>query len=151
MSAARFTTTLVLGGKMATGIEVPEEIVTTLGAGKRPAVRVTINGHIYRSTVAPMGGTFMLPVSAEVRAAAELSAGDEVDVTLELDTEPRAVNVPADLQVALASNQAASDQFASLSYSNQRRHVLSIKGAKTIETRQRRIAKAIEALVAESN
>ena len=150
MSAARFTTTLVLGGKTATGIEVPGEVVTTLGAGKRPAVRVTINGHAYRSTVAPMGGTFMLPVSAEIRAAAGLLAGDEVDVTLELDTEARAVNVPADLQVALASNQAATDRFASLSYSNQRRHVLSIEGAKTIETRQRRIAKTIEALVAET-
>ena len=93
-AAREFRGTLLLGGKTATGIEVPEEVVESLGSGKRPAVRVTIRGHSYRSTIAVMGGKFMLPISAENRAGAGVEAGDVVDVELELDTEPREVNVP---------------------------------------------------------
>jgi hypothetical protein len=142
----KFTATLELGGKTATGIEVPAKVVEGLNAGKRPAVRVTLNGHTYRSTVAPYGGRYMLPVSAEVRAAAGVAAGQKVEVSLELDTAPREVVVPADFQAALAKDAAARRAFEALSYSNQRRHVLSIEGAKTAETRQRRILKAISEL-----
>jgi len=142
----RFRTTLVLGGKTATGVQVPDEVVTALGAGKRPPVRVTINGHSYPSTVASMGGVFMLPVSAENRAAAGIAAGDEVDVDIELDTEPRQVQVPADFAEALAADTPAGQRFAGLSYSHQRRWVLSIEGAKAADTRKRRIDKAIAEL-----
>lgn len=142
----RFRATIELGGKTATGIQVPAEVVESLGAGKRPAVRVVINGYSYRSTVAPMGGVFMLPVSAEVRERAGVSAGDEVDVEVESDTAPREVQVPADFAAALGQDAEAERFFATLSYSNKQRLVLSIEGAKTDETRQRRIAKAMSAL-----
>jgi uncharacterized protein YdeI (YjbR/CyaY-like superfamily) len=109
-------------------------------------VLVTINGHTYRSTVAPMGGVFMLPVSAEVRQAAGVAAGNEVEVEVVLDTAPREVVVPADLQAALDGAPEARRFFESLSYSNKRRHVLAIEEAKTPETRQRRIDRAISTL-----
>ncbi len=137
---------LQLGGKTATGIQVPDDVVAGLGAGKRPAVRVTINGYAYRSTVAVMGGMFMLPVSAEVRAHAGVAAGDEVDVEIELDTAPREVTMPPDVTEALARDADAQRFFEGLSYSNKRRIVLSIEDAKTAETRQRRIDKAVSAL-----
>jgi hypothetical protein len=142
----RFRATLQLGGKTATGIEVPAEVVEGLGAGKRPAVRVTIKGHTYRTTVAPMGGRFMLPVSADNRTSAGVAAGDEVDVDIALDTEPREVSVPPDLAEALDAEPDAKRYFDGLSYSHKLRHVLAIEGAKTAETRQRRVAKAVSAL-----
>ena len=142
----RFRTTIELGGKTATGFRIPEDVVADLGSGKRPAVRVTIGGHTYRTTVAPMGGVFMIPLSAENRAGAGVAAGDEVDVDVELDTEPRVVTVPPDFAEALDRQPDARRAFDALSYSNQRRHVLSIEGAKTDETRQRRIGKAVDAL-----
>lgn len=103
----RFRTTVILAGKTATGIEVPTEIVEALGSGKRPAVSVTINGHTYRSTVAPMGGKFLLPVSAEQRGHTGVSAGEEIEVDVELDTEPRVVTVPADFAAALARGRGS--------------------------------------------
>jgi hypothetical protein len=142
----RFRATIQLGGKTATGIRVPAEVVASLGASKRPPVRVTINGHTYRSTVAPMGGVSMLGVSAENREAAGVQAGDEVDVDVELDTEPRKVTVPADFADALDRVPDARRFFDGMSYSNKLRHVLSIEQAKTAETRQRRIAKAVSTL-----
>jgi len=143
----KFRATLLLNGRTATGIRVPDDVVTALGAGRRPAVSVTLDGgYTYRSTVAVMGGAYMLPVSAEVRAAAGVAAGDELDVELTLDTAPRAVEVPADLRAALDADPAAAAAFAALSYSKQRAHVLSVEGAKTAETRARRVEKALTAL-----
>jgi hypothetical protein len=139
----QFRATLLLGGKTATGIQVPSEVVAGLGSSKRPAVRVTINGYTYRSTVAVMGGEFMLPVSAEVRENAGIAAGDEVEVAIELEAEPREVAVPADFTDALDRDADARRFFDGLSYSNKRRIVLSIEDAKTPETRQRRIDKAV--------
>ena len=142
----RFHTTLLQAGKTATGIPVPDDVVNSFGAGRRPAVRVTLNGYSYRSTVAVVDGRFMVGVSADVRAAAGVAGGDEVDVEIELDTAPREVLVPADFAAALRADAAASRTFEALSYSNKSFHVLSIEGAKTPETRQRRIAKSIVAL-----
>jgi hypothetical protein len=121
-------------------------VVESFGPSKRPAVRVTINGHTYRSSVASLGGEFMLPVSSEVRQSAGVSAGDEVDVDIELDSEPREVIVPPDFAEALDADVDARRFFEGLSYSNKRRFVLSIEDAKTPETRQRRIAKAVSTL-----
>ena len=145
-NAMKFRASIQLNGKSATGIEVPAEIVARLGSGKRPPVRVTINGHTYRSTVAPLGGVFMIPLSAENRTLAHVSAGDEVEVEIELDTQPREVSVPPDLLEALEHDAGARRFFDGLSYSNKQRLVLSIEGAKTIETRQRRITQAVSAL-----
>jgi hypothetical protein len=142
----RFRTTVEQSGKTATGIRVPEEVVEALGSGKRPAVKVTINRYTYRSTVAVMGGAYMIGVSAENRAGAGVAGGDEVDVDLELDTAPREVVVPPDFAAALDAEPEARRTFDGLSYSNKSWHVLSIEGAKTDETRQRRIAKSVEAL-----
>jgi hypothetical protein len=140
----RFRALLELNGRTATGIEVPAEVLAGLGGGKRPAVLVTIGGHTYRSTVGSMGGRAMLPVSAEVRAAAGVAAGETVDVEVTPDTEPRTVEVPADLAAAL--DPAATQAFGALSYSKQRQHVLAVEGAKTPETRARRIAAVVAAL-----
>lgn len=142
----KFRAIIQLNGTTATGIEVPPEVVADLGSGKRPPVRVTIHGHTYRSSVASMGGVFMLGISAENRAGAGVAAGDEVEVDVDLDTEPREVSVPPDVSEALAWDAGARQFFDGLSYSNRRRIVLQIEGAKTAETRQRRIDKAITLL-----
>jgi hypothetical protein len=142
----RFRTTILQADKTATGIRVPDEVVAALGSGKRPAVRVTMKGYTYRSTVAVMGGVFMLGVSAAVRAGAGVAGGDEVDVDMELDTQKREVAVPPDFAAALEAEPNARRTFDGLSYSNQSWHVLQIDGAKTDETRQRRIAKSVVAL-----
>jgi hypothetical protein len=143
LTTMRFTTTIELGGKTATGFRVPQDVVAALGKGKKPAVTVTINGHTYRSTVAAYGDVSMLPLSAENRAAAGVGAGDTVEVELALDTAPRVVEVPEDFAAAIAADPAASAFWPTISYSNQRWHVLSIEGAKTPETRQRRIEKSV--------
>jgi hypothetical protein len=142
----RFRATVELSGKTATGIRVPDEIVSSLGSSRRPAVRVTIHDHTYRSTVAPMGGAFMLPISAEIRERARVAAGEEVEVGLELDTQPRQVTVPSDLAEALRGCADAARFFDGLSYSNQRRLVMSIEGARTEETRRRRVARTVSSL-----
>ena len=142
----RFRATLERSGKTATGFQVPGEIVEALGSGKRPAVKVTINGFTYRNTVAPMGGSYWIGVSAENRAGAGVSGGEEIDVELELDTAPREVVVPDDFAAAIDAEPAARETFVGLSYSNRSWHVLQINGAKTDETRQRRIAKSVATL-----
>jgi Bacteriocin-protection, YdeI or OmpD-Associated/Domain of unknown function (DUF1905) len=139
----RFRATLFLAGKTATGFEVPAEVVEGLGAGKKPPVRVTIGEYTYRSTIAPRGDRFLVGVSAEHRQGAGVAAGDVVDVELELDTQPREVSVPADLAAALEGDRKASEFFESLSYTHKRAYVLPIEQAKTPETRERRVAKAI--------
>jgi bifunctional DNA-binding transcriptional regulator/antitoxin component of YhaV-PrlF toxin-antitoxin module len=135
-----------LGGKNATGFEVPEAVVTALGKGRKPPVTISIGDYQYRSTIATMGGRFMVPVSAEVRKATGVAAGDEVEVKIELDTQPREVSVPDDFASALDGEPEAKRRFESLSYSHKRQHVTAIDDAKTAETRKRRIDKAIAML-----
>ena len=142
----RFQAELILEGKTATGIRVPDEVVESLGAGKRPPVTVTINGVSYRNTIAVMDGAYMVGVSAENRAATGVKGGDEVDVDIELDTAPRTIDVPEDLAAALAADPRARAAFDALSNSNKGWHVLQVTGAKTDETRQRRIAKSVASL-----
>jgi hypothetical protein len=139
----RFRARIEQSGKTATGIQVPPEVVASLGSSKKPAVSVTINGYTYRSTVAVMSGVFMLPVSAEVRAGSGVAAGDEVDVDVELDTAPRELSVPPDFSAALDADADARRFFDGLSYSNKRRLVMAIDAAKTDDTRQRRIATTV--------
>ena len=142
----RVHTTILQAGKTATGIRVPDEVVEALGAGRRPPVRVTISGYTYRSTIAVMGSEYMVGVNADNRVGAGVAGGDEVDVDIELDTAPREVSVPADLSTALDADPKARATFDALSYSNKSWHVLQLEGAKTDETRGRRLAKSVEAL-----
>jgi hypothetical protein len=142
----RFRATLETNGRTATGIEVPTSVVDALAAGKRPPVRVTLHEHTYRTTVARMGGRFLVPVSAEVRKAAGVIAGDELDVGIELDDAPRTVEVPADLAAALTEAPAAAQAWEKLAYTHQKEWARSVEDAKKPETRARRIAAAVEAL-----
>jgi len=137
----RFRTTILQSGKTATGIPVPDDVVAALGRGKRVPVVVTLNGHSYRSTVTPYNGQNLIGLSAENRAAAGVEGGQEVEVELAVDNAPRTVEVPDDLAAALAGPARAA--FDSLSYSRQRAIVEPIEAAKTAETRERRIAKAV--------
>jgi antitoxin component of MazEF toxin-antitoxin module len=146
-AAVRFQTTIQQDGNN-TGIEIPEEIVLGLGAGKRPPVVLTVNGYAYRNTVAVMGGAYMVGLSAAHREASGLAGGDAVEVDVELDTAPRTVEVPPDLAAALDADPAARATFEGLSNSNKGWHVSQVTGAKTDDTRQRRIARSVAALSA---
>jgi hypothetical protein len=139
----KIKTTILQTGKTTTGILVPEEKVLELNQGKRPKVQVTVGGHTYRSSIANMGGQYMISLSAENREKAGVAGGDEVEVTIVPDTSPRDVELPEDFAAALAKEPAAKKFFETLSYSNKRKHVLSVEGAKKAETRQRRIEKSI--------
>lgn len=131
-----------------TGIEVPESVVAALGAGKRPAVHVTLAGVSYRSTVAVMGGKYLIPLSAARRAESGVKGGDLVTVELALDNAPREVVLPDDFVAALENDVNAKSFFEMLSYSNKHKYVLSVTEAKTPETRSRRISKALADLAA---
>jgi hypothetical protein len=139
----RFRGTLDLHGKTATGISVPSSIISALGGGKRPPVVVTIGGHTFRTTIAPMGGQYLLGVNAENRTAAGATAGDELDVEIALDTAPRSVTVPDDLTSAL---RAADLTLDGLSYTHRKEWVRWIEEAKKPETRAARVVKTVEAL-----
>jgi hypothetical protein len=142
----KFKAELFLAGKTATGIRVPDKVVEGLGAGKRPPVTVTFNGYTYRTTVAPMCGEYFIPVAAAIREASGATAGDMLTVTMELDTEPRTVEVPEVLAKELAKDKKAAAAYEKLSYSNKKEMARSITEAKAEETRARRLAKALESL-----
>lgn len=137
---------LTATGGTTTGIRIPDEAVAELGGGNRPKVVATVNGHTWRTSIARMGGAFWLGVSAENRAAAGLSAGDTVELDVELDSAPRTVEVPDDLAAALAAEPTAKAAFDALSYSHQRQHVLAVESAKKPETRARRVQSVVQAL-----
>jgi hypothetical protein len=150
--AMRLMSTVILGGKTATGIPIPAEVVEALGNGrKRFPVRATVDGHIYRTTIAPMAGEFFIPLNAANREAAGVAAGDDVTVELERDDTPREVEIPSALAVAFAGNPRARGVFDALSYSKQRRIAEWVAGAKTEETRTRRITKALGELTVEAH
>ena len=133
-------------GSSATGIEIPDEVLTALGAGRKPAVRLSVNGYSYRSTVATVDGRYMVSLSSEHRAASGLDGGDEVEVDIEVDSSPREIDMPDDFAAALDAEPAARATFDGLSNSLKRYHVDLINGAKTDDTRQRRIEKSVATL-----
>ncbi|KQS11289.1 hypothetical protein ASG04_03425 [Curtobacterium sp. Leaf183] len=142
----QFTTTVLQARQTATGLPVPPEVIEALGSGKRPAVVVTLNGaYTYRSTVGVMGGQYLVPLSAAHRAASGVAGGDSVEVTLVVDTAPREVPLPEDL-VAAMSSAGVRAAFDALSNSRQRALAAPVEQAKSPETRQRRIDKAVETL-----
>lgn len=144
----RFRATVELNGKTATGIQVPADVVERLGGGKRPAVVVALGAHTYRTTVGVMGGRAMVPVSAEHRAAAGVAAGDDVQVGLTLDTEPRTVDVPDDLAALLSADSAARATFDTLAPGQRKEWVRWVTEAKKPETRADRVVRTVEALAA---
>ena len=141
-----FSTTVEQAGKAATGLPIPDEVVVALTQGKRPPVVITVGGHSYRTTVASRDGRFMVPLSAEHREAAGVSAGDRVDAAIEVDPVPREVAVPADLADALAGDPDARAAFDGLSHSHRKEWVRWIEEAKRAETRVGRVDKAVAAL-----
>ncbi|MBT0995662.1 YdeI/OmpD-associated family protein [Cellulomonas sp. DKR-3] len=140
-----FRTVLIRSGANNVGIDVPEDLVLALGAGRRPPVLVTLNGHTYRSTVAPMGGRYLVPVSAQVRAEAGVAGGEEHEVTIVLDDQPRTVDVPDDLAAALAA-AGVRDAFDALAPSRRKEHVRGVVEAKQEATRARRVAAVVASL-----
>ena len=128
------------------GLEVPQEVLEALGGGKRPAVTITINGHSWKSRVAIMRGRYLLGLSNANRKAAGVATGDQIEVEVELDVEPRVVAEPADFARALDADPAARAAYDRLSYGHKREHVLAIDSAKKPETRMRRIEKALAML-----
>jgi hypothetical protein len=143
----RFEAKVELHGKTATGIEVPEPVMSSLGESKRPAVAVSIAGHQYRTTVSRMGGRYLIPLSAENRQAAGVSAGDTVEIEIELDDAPRTVEVPEDLQAALdAEDSQTRAFFTGLAFSHRKEWVRWIEEAKRPQTRADRVTRTVAAL-----
>lgn len=142
----KFTAELESTGGNTGGFRVPQEVVESLGGGRRPKVTVRVNGFDYRSSIAPMGGDNWLGVSQERRAAAGIAVGQTHEVDVELDTAPRTIEVPEDLAEALAAEPTAKTFWDTLSYSNQRWHAEQITGAKKAETRAKRVAKSVATL-----
>jgi len=141
----KFKTKIIQTGNN-TGIEVNEQMLDELGGGKKPLVVVTLNNYSYRSAVGKMGAKYMISLSAENRKNADVKGGDIVEIRLELDTDPRTVEVPADFKKALDKNKIAKANFEKLAPSKKKAMVLSITEAKSIETKLKRIEKAIETL-----
>ncbi|MEV0097308.1 YdeI/OmpD-associated family protein [Streptomyces sp. NPDC050738] len=129
------------------GLEVPSEVVTALDAGVRPPVTITVNGHSWKSRLALLRGRHLIGLSNASRRAAGVVTGDEVEVEVELDTEPRVVVEPDDFARALDEAPLARAAYDGLAYSHKRMHVHAIESAKKPETRQRRIEKAVTALL----
>jgi Bacteriocin-protection, YdeI or OmpD-Associated/Domain of unknown function (DUF1905) len=140
----RFQSTVELGGKTATGIPVPDRAVEALGDSRRPPVTITVNGYTYRTTAVRMGGRFLVPLSAEHRAAAGLAAGDTVSVDMELDTAPREVILPADLEAAM--DEQARTAYDGLSYTHRKEWVRWVEEAKRPATRATRIERTVASL-----
>ena len=142
----RLTLELQRTGGNTTGFQIPDEAVTSLGGGGRPKVTVALNGFTFPSSIAKMGGSYWLGVSAERRTAAGVEGGQVYDLDVELDTAPRVIETPDDLRAALEAEPGLRARWEKLSYSHQREHVQAITSAKAPETRARRVAKAIEML-----
>jgi len=142
----KFKTKIVQTGNN-TGIEVTEQLLGKLGGGKKPLVVVTVSGYSYRSAVGKMGNKFMISLSAENRKNARVNGGDVVEIDLELDTEPRIVVIPPELQKAFDNNKTVKMNFERLSPSKKKAIVISISEAKTEETKSKRIEKALEQLL----
>jgi len=136
--------TIVTAHGNNTGIVVPDDAIERLGAGRRPAVVVNVNGYEYRNTVGVMGGTHLISVSAAVRQDTGLTGGDPIHVVLTVADSPREVVIPEDLAAAFDAQPALLAFFEGLSNSLQRYHVDNIVSAKTDDTRKRRIEKTLQ-------
>jgi hypothetical protein len=137
-------------GMKATGVPVPDGVVAELGSAKNAPVTVTLRAagstgdwYTYRTSIATRNGSYIMSFSSANRDASGLGAGDAVEVTVELDTTPRTVQLPEDLTSALTA-VGGLDAFLALSYSRQRGYVDPVEAAKSVDTRQRRIEKIVD-------
>lgn len=141
-----FSATIQNAGGGGAFVEVPFDVEAVFGS-KRPRVKAMIEGVPYRGILSRMGTDYhMLIILKEIREKIGKTFGDEVSITVELDTEPRVVEIPAELKKLFRTEKQAKAFFDRLSYTHQREYVMWINEAKREETRQRRIAKAIEML-----
>ena len=146
MGSIRLSTTLVPRGAAA-AIVLDDEQVTAVGEGaRRFPVVATVNGYSWRTSVVRMGGEFLVGLNRDVRRQAGVEAGDAVEVGLELDTAPRVVDVPEALAEALAADAQARAFFDGLAYTHRKEYAQWIAEAKRENTRERRVARAIEML-----
>lgn len=146
MGSISFKTALAKRGPAA-AVVLSEDQVAALGEGaKRFPVVATVNGYSWRTTVTRMGGEFLVGLSREVRKSAGAQAGDTVDVALELDTAPREVEVPVALASALSGDRQAKAAFEKLAFTHRKEYARWVTEAKREETRERRVAKALERL-----
>jgi hypothetical protein len=144
MGKIEFTARLEPRGPAA-AVVLDDEQVAAVGEGaKRFAVVATVNGYTWRTSVARMNGEFLVGLSREVRRGAGAEAGDEVAVILELDAEPRSVEVPAALAAALAADRAAQSAFDAMAFTHRKEYARWIAEAKREETRDRRVQQALE-------
>jgi Bacteriocin-protection, YdeI or OmpD-Associated/Domain of unknown function (DUF1905) len=146
MISKTFKATIVRDGSMCF-IPVPFDPKAVFGKLRAP-VKVTVNGHTYRSTIAAMGGPPCVPLRRSNRASAGLEGNETVSVELALDSEAREIEPPADFVKALKATPPAWDRYQELSFSHRREHVEAIVGAKKPETRARRILKAVRRVAA---
>jgi hypothetical protein len=144
MASKKYKTTIERDGSMCF-IPVPFDPKPLFGKVRAP-VRVTLNGYTYRSTIAAMGGTTCIPLRKSNREAAGLEGGETIEVRLDLDTDERTVEAPADLAKALKAAPPAWDRWKELSFTHQREYAEAVEGAKKPETRTRRIENAVRAL-----
>jgi len=121
-------------------LEVPFDVRAVFGTARAP-VRGTVNGHPFRTRVAVYGGRYFLGFRREIREAAGFGDGDRLSVVLELDDEPRTVELPAELEAVLAADPEARAAFDRLSYTHRREYAEWVSGAKREETRRARLAR----------
>jgi hypothetical protein len=126
-------------------VEVPFDVKERYGRARAP-VRGTVVGTEFRTTVAVYGGRYYLGFRTELRERAGVHIGDEVEITMELDPEPRAVEIPPALAAALEQDSLAKASFDALSPSHRREYVSWIADAKRADTRERRTRKAVAML-----
>jgi hypothetical protein len=146
MTNFRFTLPPPEAPGATTFLEIPDEIVTSFGSGRRPPVKVTINGFTYRTTIAVYGGKSYVPVRRKVREGARITYHEPLDVSIELDHEPRTVHLPDDFSGALAADPMVRTAFDKLSYTHRKEYVDWITGAKRGETRRRRVEQTLAML-----
>lgn len=146
----KFKASVIPSGN-ATAVEVPSAVIQALGSGARPPVRITINGHTWRSRIAAMRGSSLIGISAASRSASGIQPGDLVEVAVALDSEPRVVALPTDLAAALSKGEPLRAAFESLPFGLQRKHVAAVEEAKSEATRQRRIEKLVAGLRGKAN
>lgn len=144
MGTLHFHTRLEARGPAA-AIVLDDDQVAQLGEGaKRFPVQATVNDYSWRTSVARMRGEFLVGLNREVRDGAGVAAGDPVEVTLELDTEPREVEVPDELATALASDAEATARFEAMAFTHRKEYARWIADAKRADTRERRVRQALE-------